>query len=85
VPIGRVLFEIGGAPIREELAREGPRALPLLSPHTDISPALRQASDKLPTQMEFINRSTPPRLGNLLIHPPSPPTLSPAAEATPST
>ncbi|KAG2123364.1 mitochondrial 54S ribosomal protein YmL47 [Suillus cothurnatus] len=53
VPTGRVIFEIGGTPIREELARE----------------ALRQAADKLPTIMEFITRSTPPRLGNLLLQP----------------
>ncbi|KAF8505413.1 hypothetical protein F5888DRAFT_433212 [Russula emetica] len=33
VPTGRVIFEIGGAPVREELARD----------------ALRQAGDKLPT------------------------------------
>lgn len=51
VPTGRVIFEIGGTPIREELARE----------------ALRQAADKLPTIMEFITRSTPPRLGNLVL------------------
>ncbi|KAG6849895.1 hypothetical protein H0H93_003909 [Arthromyces matolae] len=57
VPTGRVIFEIGGVPIREELARE----------------ALRQASDKLPTAMEFINRNTPPRLGRLVLHPPKPP------------
>ncbi|KAH9940683.1 mitochondrial ribosomal protein L16 [Amylocystis lapponica] len=50
---GRVLFEIGGAPVREEIARE----------------ALRLASDKLPTINEFITRSTPARLGNLLITP----------------
>jgi len=62
VPTGRVIFEIGGAPIREELARE----------------ALRQASDKLPTKMEFITRASPPRLGNLLLHPEIP---SPAASA----
>jgi len=30
--------------------------------------ALRQAADKLPTTMEFITRSTPPRLGNLVLH-----------------
>ena len=29
--------------------------------------ALRQAGNKLPTIMEFIDRKTPPRLGNLLI------------------
>ncbi|KAJ7507638.1 mitochondrial 54S ribosomal protein YmL47 [Mycena galericulata] len=57
VPIGRVILEIGGTPIREELARE----------------ALRLASSKLPTQMEFIRRSTPPRLGNLILHPPKVP------------
>ncbi|KAI0674117.1 mitochondrial ribosomal protein L16 [Trametes maxima] len=50
---GRVIFELGGAPIREELARE----------------ALRLACDKLPTLMEFIDRKAPPRLGNLLITP----------------
>ncbi|TBU24347.1 mitochondrial ribosomal protein L16 [Dichomitus squalens] len=50
---GRVLFELGGAPIREELARE----------------ALRLACDKLPTSMEFIDRKAPPRLGSLLLYP----------------
>jgi len=48
---GRVLFEIGGAPVREEIARE----------------ALRLACDKLPTINEFITRSTPPRLGSLVM------------------
>ncbi|KAG6877208.1 hypothetical protein C0993_009400 [Termitomyces sp. T159_Od127] len=57
VQTGRVIFEIGGTPIREELARD----------------ALRQAASKLPTVMEFINRSTPPRLGRLVLHPPKPP------------
>ncbi|KDQ22364.1 hypothetical protein PLEOSDRAFT_1050002 [Pleurotus ostreatus PC15] len=56
VPKGRVIFEIGGSPIREELARD----------------ALRQAADKLPTKMEFISRATHPRLGNLVLHPPKP-------------
>ncbi|KAG8952720.1 mitochondrial ribosomal large subunit component [Tulasnella sp. 419] len=53
VPTGRVVFEVagepGGAELREELARE----------------ALRLASDKLPVPMEFITKSTPPKLGNL--------------------
>jgi hypothetical protein len=31
--------------------------------------ALRQAGDKLPTTVEFIDRKTPPRLGNLLLNP----------------
>ncbi|KAF8480414.1 mitochondrial ribosomal protein L16 [Russula ochroleuca] len=53
VPTGRVIFEIGGAPVREELARD----------------ALRQAGDKLPTTVEFIDRKSPPRLGNLLVTP----------------
>ncbi|KDR81360.1 hypothetical protein GALMADRAFT_59879 [Galerina marginata CBS 339.88] len=56
VPTGRVIFEIGGVPIREELARD----------------VLRLAAAKLPTKMEFINRASPPRLGNLLITPPKP-------------
>ncbi|KAJ7136090.1 mitochondrial 54S ribosomal protein YmL47 [Mycena epipterygia] len=59
VPIGRVILEIGGVPIREELARE----------------ALRLAASKLPTKMEFISKATPPRLGNLILHPPTPPKL----------
>ncbi|ESK84029.1 54s ribosomal protein l16 [Moniliophthora roreri MCA 2997] len=62
-PTGRVIFEIGGAPIREELARE----------------ILRQAAAKLPTKMEFISRDTPPRLGNLVLHPPKPPKVDLAA------
>ncbi|KAH7921545.1 ribosomal protein L16 [Leucogyrophana mollusca] len=56
VPTGRVIFEIGGAPIREELARE----------------ALRQAADKLPTTMEFVTRASLPRLGNMVIQPETP-------------
>ncbi|KAH9000924.1 mitochondrial ribosomal protein L16 [Lactarius hatsudake] len=53
VPTGRVIFEIGGTPIREELARD----------------ALRQAGNKLPTIMEFIDRKAPPRLGSSLLTP----------------
>jgi len=71
-PIGRVVFELGGIPIREELARD----------------ILRQAASKLPTKMEFIGRTTPPRLGNLLLHPPKPPKMEPtldSAEPQPST
>ncbi|EPQ53868.1 hypothetical protein GLOTRDRAFT_130816 [Gloeophyllum trabeum ATCC 11539] len=69
VPTGRVIFEIGGAPIREELARE----------------ALRQAADKLPTTMEFITKRSPPRLGNMLITPetanvPAPPMIQRTVE-----
>ncbi|KAJ3891236.1 ribosomal protein L16p/L10e-domain-containing protein [Lentinula edodes] len=56
VPVGRVIFEIGGKDIREELARD----------------ILRQAASKLPTKMEFISRDTPPRLGNLVLYPPKP-------------
>ncbi|KIM53093.1 hypothetical protein SCLCIDRAFT_18023 [Scleroderma citrinum Foug A] len=53
VPTGRVIFEIGGTPIREELARE----------------ALRQAADKLPTTFEFVTKQSLPRLGNTLVQP----------------
>jgi hypothetical protein len=34
-----------------------------------VHAALRQAGDNLPTVMEFIDRKTPPRLGNLLVTP----------------
>ncbi|KAG6888813.1 hypothetical protein C0995_005833 [Termitomyces sp. Mi166 len=60
VPTGRVIFEIGGTPVREELARD----------------ALRQAASKLPTVMEFIDRKTPPRLGNLVLYPSKPPDVA---------
>ncbi|PSR71391.1 hypothetical protein PHLCEN_2v12658 [Hermanssonia centrifuga] len=64
---GRVIFEIGGSqPISELLARE----------------VLRLASDKLPTNMEFISRSSPPRLGNLLIFPQNVDTSSKTAPAS---
>ncbi|OJA09069.1 hypothetical protein AZE42_06765 [Rhizopogon vesiculosus] len=74
VPTGRVIFEIGGAPIREELAREGRISQLFHFYYRNSSPltALRQAADKLPTIMEFITRSTPPRLGNLVLHPEAP-------------
>ncbi|KAJ8077104.1 39S ribosomal protein L16, mitochondrial [Marasmius tenuissimus] len=67
-PTGRVIFEIGGVPIREELARD----------------ILRQAASKLPTKMEFISKDTPPRLGNLVLHPPAPPKLDPSVVEPPS-
>lgn len=78
---GRVLFELGGVPIREELAREGTRTCPTSSSATyNIPPiALRLASVKLPTQNEFIDRNSPPRLGNMLILPE--PSISPATSA----
>ncbi|TFK47569.1 ribosomal protein L16 [Heliocybe sulcata] len=73
VPTGRVIFEIGGAPIREELARD----------------ALRLAADKLPSTMEFITKNTPPRLGNMLIYPekadvPTPPMIQRTVEVPPA-
>ncbi|OSD07800.1 mitochondrial ribosomal protein L16 [Trametes coccinea BRFM310] len=64
---GRVIFEIGGAPIREELARE----------------ALRLACDKLPTIMEFIDRKAPPRLGNMLVMPELPADVNPEQTVSP--
>ncbi|KAH9831131.1 mitochondrial ribosomal protein L16 [Rhodofomes roseus] len=48
---GRVIFEIGGVPIRPEIART----------------VLRLGAAKLPGVMEFITKSTPPRLGNLVL------------------
>ncbi|KAI0769744.1 mitochondrial ribosomal protein L16 [Trametes elegans] len=64
---GRVIFELGGVPIREELARE----------------ALRLACDKLPTRMEFIDRQAPPRLGNLVIAPEIPADVNPETTVAP--
>lgn len=65
-----MLFEIGGAPIREELAREGVFVQPIIELFSlTLLLALRLASAKLPVLTEFIDRSAPPRLGNLLITP----------------
>jgi ribosomal protein L16 len=50
VPAGRVVFEIAGGGIREEIARQ----------------ALKLAQVKLPAPTEFINASTPPRLGSIV-------------------
>ncbi|WFD00383.1 39S ribosomal protein L16, mitochondrial [Malassezia yamatoensis] len=56
VPVGRVLFEIGGhVEVRPEVAKEGT----LNESHL----ALRLAAAKLPIRTEFITASTPPRLG----------------------
>ena len=44
----------------------------ILLPHCvplNFHAALRQAGTMLPTTMEFIDRKTPPRLGNLLVTP----------------
>lgn len=76
VPVGRVIFEIGGKDIREELARDSeshtfPHTYSLLT-RSPFSIVLRQAASKLPTKMEFISRDTPPRLGNLVLYPPKP-------------
>ncbi|KAK4685953.1 large subunit ribosomal protein L16, partial [Tremellales sp. Uapishka_1] len=49
VPTGRVVFEIGGGGIREEIARQ----------------ALRLAQVKLPVATEFITSESSPRLGSL--------------------
>ena len=70
VPTGRVIFEIGGVPIREELARDSEHILFPQSISSNFAPALRQASNKLPVLTEFITRRSPPRLGSLEIYPP---------------
>lgn len=76
VATGRVIFEIGGAPIREELARDS-ECITILRVASIIDffrfEALRQAGDKLPTTTEFITRKTLPRLGSLEIRPEVPP------------
>ncbi|KAI6141355.1 hypothetical protein EDD17DRAFT_1800208, partial [Pisolithus thermaeus] len=66
VPTGRVIFEIGGTPIREELTRE----------------ALRRAADKLPTTFKFTTRQSLPRLGSMVVQPsPSPASTTSTATA----
>ena len=77
VPTGRVIFEIGGVPVREELARDSAYYHLSMYCIADTWPVLRQAASKLPTKMEFISRTTPPRLGNLVLHPPKPPLTNP--------
>ena len=79
MPTGRVIFEIGGVPIREELARDSASFNIdfFYHPLTDRHSVLRQAASKLPTKMEFINGSTLPRLGNLVLHPPKPVLMDP--------
>ncbi|KAG6379608.1 ribosomal protein L16p/L10e-domain-containing protein [Boletus reticuloceps] len=81
VPTGRVIFEVGGVPIREEIAREG-NCPALLLPlyQLNIPVALRLGAAKLPTTYEFITRKSLPRLGNMLIEP-----LSPSIPPTPVT
>ncbi|KAH7882470.1 ribosomal protein L16p/L10e-domain-containing protein [Phlebopus sp. FC_14] len=79
-PIGRVIFEIGGTPIREEMAREGiltTYSLPLLLIDELSVLALRLAAAKLPSTYEFVDRRALPRLGSMLVEPPSqvPPTM----------
>ena len=50
----------------------------------NVYAALRQAGDKLPTIVEFINRKTLPRLGNLLITPEVKESLEPSSTSTSS-
>lgn len=52
VPAGRVVMEITGGGIREEIARQ----------------ALKLAQVKFAVGTEFISTSTPPRLGNIVSH-----------------
>ncbi|KAH9811220.1 ribosomal protein L10e/L16 [Melampsora americana] len=54
VPVGRVLFEVGGGRIQKELAFA----------------ALQHAKPRLPIKTEFIDRDSKARLGNLLIEKP---------------
>jgi len=50
-PPGRVIFEIGGEGLREEIARD----------------ALKIVSAVLPARTDFITRATPPRVGMMLL------------------
>jgi len=50
-PPGRVIFEIGGEGLREEIARD----------------ALKIVSAVLPVRTDFITKATPPRVGMMLL------------------
>lgn len=50
VPAGRVVMEVAGGGIREEIARQ----------------ALKLAQVKFAVGTEFVNKATPPRLGNIV-------------------
>ena len=78
-PPGRVIFEVGGGGLREEIAREGMG----LTTHprfffSDYSTALKLAAVRLPFRTEFITPTSPPRLGNLLV-----PRITPTTESVP--
>ena len=78
-PPGRVIFEIGGGGLREEIARDGmcESTHPLSS--LIESTALKLASVRLPFRTEFITPASLPRLGNLLL-----PRSTPATELIPA-
>lgn len=71
---GKVIFEVGGGGLREEIARDGLSRTRIAStkPSHVSSQALRLAAAKLPFRTEFITPAALPRLGNLLIPRPSP-------------
>jgi hypothetical protein len=74
--MGRVVFEVGGGGIREEIAKEGTLSSPSPPPQIPLTsfrlPALRLASAKLPVQTEFISINSLPRLGSTLVSKPVP-------------
>lgn len=78
-----MIFELGGVPIREELAREGvySKRILFIQAHSHFK-ALRLAVVKLPTAMEFIDKAAPPRLGRLLLEPPKDTSAQVSAEAS---
>ena len=75
-PPGRVIFEIGGEGLREEIARDG-LFLNLLSAasvdfdfdfhHPSVPLALKIVSAVLPVRTDFITRAAPPRVGMMLL------------------
>ena len=65
--VGKVIFEIGGGGIAEQVAKDGKlQACVAQSPADDFI-ALRLASAKLPVTTEFITRSSLPRVGSMLV------------------
>ena len=86
-PVGKVIFEIGGGGIAEQIAKDGGCMLSYFSESTLTTwvcfTALRLASAKLPVTTEFVTRASLPRVGSELVQQHSRPeaTLLPSSDS----
>lgn len=68
---GKVVFEVGGGGIREEIAKAGESSHPRQAHQTmatDSTAAFKLAQAKLPVKSEIITTASAPRLGNIVSH-----------------